>query len=82
MKVSFIKYEKDNKNFKLAESLGMNVHKIQNPEAVDTKMEELIKNNCKTIILTNEIASFSEDIIKKYQKRKDISIIISPQRHE
>lgn len=80
MKISWIKYEKDNKDFKIAERLGMDVYRIETPEEVDNKMEELVKNNYKTIVLSNEGAGFSEDIIKKYQNNKDINIIISPRR--
>ena len=41
------------------------------------KMKELIKNNYDTIVISNEVAGFSEDIIKKYQKSKNIKIVIS-----
>ena len=37
----------------------------------------LIKKEYDTIIITNELAGFSEDIIKKYAKNKKIKIIIS-----
>ena len=80
MKISWIKYEKDNKDFRIAERLGMDVYRIENPEEVDNKMSELIKENYKTIVLSNEVAGFSEDIIKKYQNNKNINIIISPRR--
>ncbi len=80
MKISWIKYEKDNKDFKIAERLGMDVYRIKAPEEVDSKMKELINDNYKTIVLSNEVAGFSEDIIKKYQNNKDINIIISPRR--
>lgn len=80
MKISWIKYEKDNKDFKIAERLGMDVYRIETPEEVDNKMSELIKDNYKTIVLSNEVAGFSEDIIKKYQNNKDINIIISPRK--
>ncbi len=80
MKISWIKYEKDNKDFRIAERLGMDVYRIETPEEVDNKMSELIKENYKTIVLSNEVAGFSEDIIKKYQNNKDINIIISPRR--
>ena len=40
-------------------------------------MKELIKNNYDTIVISNEVAGFSEDIIKKYQKSKNIKIVIS-----
>ena len=80
MKISWIKYEKDNKDFRIAERLGMDVYRIKAPEEVDNKMKELINDDYKTIILSNEVAGFSEDIIKKYQNNKDINIIISPRR--
>lgn len=38
--------------------------------------------NRDTIILTNEVASFSEDIIKKYNKNENINIIITPNKEE
>lgn len=37
---------------------------------------------CDTIIVTNEVAGFSEDIIKKYNKNKSINIIIAPNKNE
>ncbi len=80
MKISWIKYEKDNKDFRIAERLGMDVYKIERPEEVDNKMQELVNDNYKTIVLSNEVAGFSEDIIKKYQNNKDINIIISPRK--
>ena len=80
MKVSWIKQEKDNKNFTIAERLGMDVHRLTNPEVVDKTIENLVGKNCNTIVLSNEIAGFSEDIIKKYQNNKNINIIISPRK--
>lgn len=80
MKISWIKQEKDNRNFAIAERLGMEVHRLNNPEEVDKTMEELVKKNYHMIVLSNEIAGFSEDIIKKYQTKKDVNIIISPRR--
>ena len=76
MKVSWIKYEKDNKSFSLPEKLGFDVFKLQNLEQTDDKIEELIENRYNTIILSNEVASFSESIIKKYSKNENINIII------
>lgn len=80
MKISWIKYEKDDKNFRLPEKFGMDVFKLNDPEETDRKINELIQKNYKTVILSNEIAGFSEDIIKKYQKDKSINIIIAPNR--
>lgn len=80
MKISWIKDEKDNKNFAIAERLGMNVYRLENPDKVDETIEKLVKQNFHTIILSNQIAGFSEDIIKKYQKDSDVNIIISPRK--
>lgn len=77
MKISWIKYEKDNKNFNIPEKLGLDVFKLENPEETDKKIESLIEQNYNTIIITNEIASFSNNIIRKYNKENKIKIIIA-----
>ena len=77
MKISWLKYEKDIDSFKLPEALGLDVYKIPDLEDSDKKIEELINNEYKTIIISNDVASFSEDIIKKYNKDNNVKIIIS-----
>lgn len=77
MKISWLKYEKDKDSFKLLEALGLDVYKIPDLEDSDKKIEELINNEYKTIIISNDVASFSEDIIKKYNKDNNVKIIIS-----
>lgn len=77
MKMSWIKYEKDNISFNVPEKLGFDVFKLQEPEQADSKIRELIDKRYDTIILTSEIAGFSEDIIKKYDKDRNVSIIIA-----
>ena len=79
MKISWIKYE-NNKDFTIPERLGLDVYKIKDMDEVDEKIKELINNNYKTIILSNEVAGFSEDIIKKYQNEKNINIIINTRK--
>lgn len=80
MRVSWIKQENDNKNFRIAEKLGMSVYRLQNPEEVDNKIKTIINEKFDTIVLSNDIAGFSEDIIKKYRNNKKINIIISPRK--
>ena len=75
-----IEQENDNKSFITAEKLGLNVCKLENPEDVDSVIKQLINDNYKTIILSNEMAGFSEDIIKKYQNDSKVNIIITPRR--
>lgn len=77
MKMSWIKYVKDKESFKMPERLGFDVFKLDNPEETDNKLEELIKNNYNIIFITNEIAEFSENIIKKYNKDNKVNIIIT-----
>ena len=57
---------------------GMDVFDIDNLEETDKKINELVKNNYNTIVISNEVASFSEDIIKKYNKSQNVNIIIAP----
>ena len=78
LKSVFIKYCKDKESFNFFKAMGANVIELENPEEIDKNIEKLYKNNCKRIILTNEIAGFSEDIIKKYNSLKNI--IIAPKK--
>ena len=77
MKISWIKYDKDEISFKVPEKLGFDVFKLEEPDKTDEKIKELISKRYDTIILTNEIAGFSQDIIKKYSKDRNINIIIA-----
>lgn len=77
IKVSWIRSENDDKKFKFPERLGFDVFKVDGAENIDKELEKLIKKEYDTIIITNELAGFSEDIIKKYAKNKKIKIIIS-----
>lgn len=78
MKVTLLKGSNDKKSFRIFENLGAEVYKIDDLEKTDDKIKELIRNNYTTIIMTNEVAGFSESIIKKYSKTNDIKIIIAP----
>ena len=71
------KYEKDKTSFRLPQALGFDVFLLDDLEKTDETMKKLIQQHYDTIVLSNEVAGFSEDIIKKYQKDKDIKIVIS-----
>ena len=77
IKISWLRAETDNKNFIIPERLGFNVVEIERQEVVDKQIEKLIQKKYDTIVITNELAGFSEDIIKKYSKDKNIKIIIN-----
>lgn len=78
MQVTFLKSCGDDKSFKLFENFGADVYKIEDLEKTDEKLKELINKKYTTIIITNEVAGFSESIIKKYNKTDEIKIIIAP----
>ena len=69
MKITWIKSSKDTKSFKFFELLK-----------VDDKINELVKNDYTTIVLTNEVAGCSESIIKKYRKDSNVKIIIAVEK--
>ena len=77
VKISWIKYENDDKSFNVPDKLGFDVFKLADPECTDKKIEELINKRYDVIILTNEIASFSQNVVKKYNHNRDVSIIIA-----
>ena len=81
MKVSWIKSINDKESFKLPENLGFNVISLNDNDEVDSKIDELIANHCNTIILSNEIAGFSQKINNEYIKMKNIDIIISKDKY-
>ena len=81
LKISWIKTKADKISFEWIKSFGGNVYELENPEEVDQLMTQLQeKENCKTFILSNELAGFSEDMIKKYQEDENINIIIASRK--
>ena len=82
MAISWVKSSKDNKSFKVFKNLGMDVYEIDNLEKIDEKIRELVEQKYNTIVLSNEVACFSEDIIKKYNKKENINIIIAPSHNK
>lgn len=77
MKISFIKYDKENIFF-LPKLVGINVEEIKEPDKIDEKMIELKNENYTTIVISSELASFSENIISKYKYDESFNIIILP----
>lgn len=60
--------------------LGLDVFEVDNLDDTDKKIEELVNSNYSTIVISNELAGFSEDIIKKYNWAKNVNIVITPAR--
>ena len=76
MKISWIKSEKDKKNFRIPELLGLDVFYLQNNEEIDNKIDELISNKYNTIIISKDLAGFSQKINNEYLDNKIVDIII------
>lgn len=82
MSISWLKSSKDNKSFKVFKGIGLDVFEIDDLDKTDEKIKELINDNYTTIVVSNEVASFSEDIIKKYDRLESVNIIITPGKKE
>ena len=82
IRVSWIKSSKDKNSFKIFKNIGLDVFELDDLNNTDSKIKELVESNYTTIIISNELAGFSEDIIKKYTKYENVNIIISPARKD
>lgn len=82
MKISCIKSNKDTQNFNFLKAIGCNIVELSDLETVDKTINNLIEDEYKTIILSNDVAGFSEDIIKKYKTKEEINIIIAPRKKD
>lgn len=80
MKISCIKGKNDRESFKLLRSFGADIYEIDDYEKTDDTIKQLVDADYKTIWITNELAGFSEDIIKKYVKDSDVNIVIAPNK--
>lgn len=81
MKISFIKYEKE-ENYQIPKILGINIEQIKEPEQIDEKIEELKEQKYTTIVISDELASFSEKILSKYKYDNSLNIVITPSRKD
>ncbi len=80
MRISWLKLNNDNKSFKIPTSFGMDVFSVNSTENVDNKIDELIRKNYNTIIVSNDVAGLSEKINKEYLYNKNVNIVISKDR--
>ena len=81
MRILWLKSKNDKKNFIFQKNLGLDVYELEDLEETDKKIEEL-KVGYHTIVVSNEVASFSSDIIRKYAKDDGINIIIARGKNE
>ena len=77
MKISFIKYKKDENSFRIAKGFGFDIYELESPENIDKEIEYLKEKKYTTIVISNELASFSDDLLAKYKNDTNINIIIA-----
>lgn len=82
MRMSWIKGKNDDRSFRVQKSLGLDVFEIEDLEKTDEKIGELVSRKYDTIVLSNEVASFSGDIINKYVHDDSVNIIIARNKKE
>lgn len=82
LKISWLKLKEDKDSFKLFKNIGFDVYDVEDAEDTDKRIQELVNQQYKTIVISNELAGFSEDIIKKYSKSQNINIIIARNKDE
>ena len=80
MKIILMKSANDNKSYRIFEKLGIDTCRLEDLEKTDEKLTEFVKEKYTTIIMTNEVAGFSENIIKKYKKSENVNIYITPDK--
>ena len=80
MRISWLKLDNDNKSFKIPTSFGMDVFSVNSTENVDNKIDELIRKNYNTIIVSNDVAGLSEKNNKENLYNKNVNIVISKDR--
>lgn len=81
MRISWLRAKDDDKSFRFQKNIGLDVYEIEDLEETDKRIKEL-KDSYHTIVISNEVASFSSDIIKKYARDDGINIIIARSKNE
>ncbi len=73
----YIKSKNEKKKIFLNEKFGVNVIELDNLENIDEEIQKIATQKNNILYISNELASFSDDIIGKYKNDKNIKIIIS-----
>lgn len=82
MKISWVKYKQDEDSFRIPKNLGLDVVEIEDLEKTDETLKQLLDEHYNTIIVSNQVAGFSQDIIKEYHFNDSVNIIISPSKRK
>ena len=80
MKLTCIRSINDNKSFHMLQAMGAKILELEDLEKTDETISKLVNENYRTILLSSEVAGFSEDLVKKYKNLTDVKIIIAPNK--
>lgn len=80
LKFVCIKSKNDERSFNVFKTFGTKIYELEDLEQVDNKIKECIEQQYNPIIISNEVANFSGDIITKYQNSNLVHIIIASDR--
>ncbi len=73
----YIKSKNEKRKIFLNEKFGVNVIELDDLENIDEEIQKVAMEKNNILYISNELASFSNDIISKYKNDKNIKIIIS-----
>lgn len=80
MRLLCIRSKDDNSSFYMMQAMGVKIFELDDLDKTDEAISKLVKANYRTIFVSNEVAGFSEDIIKKYKNNANVNIIIAPSK--
>ena len=77
LKIVCIKAKNDEDSFRVFKAFGTKVYELEDLEQTDYQIKQCVKNNYDTILISEELANFSSDIVTKYKNSQTVNIIIS-----
>lgn len=77
LKLVCIKSKNDEDSFKFFKAFGTKVYELEDLEQTDYQIKQCVKNNYDVILLSEQLANFSNDIITKYKNSRTVNIIIT-----
>ena len=81
LKLVCIKAKNDD-SFRIFKAFGTKIYEIEDLEQIDSQIKQCVKNNYNTILISEELANFSGDIITKYKNSSTVNIIISNKKRQ
>ena len=77
LKIVCIKAKNDEDSFRVFKAFGTKVYELEDLEQTDYQIKQCVKNNYDTILISEELANFSSDIVTKYKNSQTVNILMS-----